>query len=261
VALQEDVWGEGFSELAPVSLLKVAGRLGGVVAGAWDERGLAGFVFGVTGIEDGRPVHWSDMLAVRGDLRDAGLGARLKAWQRDALLARGIDTCYWTFDPLESRNAWLNLGKLGAVCREYEADMYGESDSPLHRGIGTDRFVALWLLDTPRVAARLAGREAPPGPEDVRGLPRAFEVLEGEVPLPGTALNAREMERAGRFLVPVPGDVQRIKARAPDAAAAWRAATREVLARTVGRGWQVVELVRAGDVSCYLVERQAEATA
>jgi predicted GNAT superfamily acetyltransferase len=103
--LQEEVWGRGFREAAAVSILKVSQRLGGVVGDALDESGqLVGFVFGLTGMEDGRPVHWSHMLAVRPGLRDGGLGRRLKAWQRDRCRALGVRRMYWTFDPLVARN-------------------------------------------------------------------------------------------------------------------------------------------------------------
>ena len=111
---------------------------------------MAGFVFGMTGLQAGEVIHWSDMLAVRPGLQDTGLGARLKAYQRDTLLAMGITRVHWTFDPLESKNAHLNLNKLGAVAGEYVQDMYGQTDSPLHRGIGTDRFFPTWTLDSER---------------------------------------------------------------------------------------------------------------
>jgi predicted GNAT superfamily acetyltransferase len=256
VELQEETWGPGFTEKVPVSLLKVSQRLGGVAAGAWDESGrLLGFVFGMTGIEDGRPVHWSDMLAVRPEFRDVGLGWRLKAYQRRVLLERGVRSCYWTFDPLESRNAYLNFTKLGAVVREYVVDMYGDSDSPLHRGLGTDRFVALWKLDSQRVESRLVGRTPPLSLVQFAGLPRAFGVEGGlEVPIPAPAPPPDAGDPA-RFLVPIPSRIQDLKLRDPDAARAWREATRAVFTRTVGRGYQVVELIREGLLSYYVVER------
>src|SRR5690606_17140421 len=126
VALQKEVWGPSFTEIVPPAILWAAQKLGGVTAAAYDAEGtLAGFVFGITGFEDGRLVHWSDMLAVRPDLRDRGLGARLKRYQRDALLPLGVQTVYWTFDPLESKNAYLNFGRLGIIAREYHRDFYG----------------------------------------------------------------------------------------------------------------------------------------
>jgi predicted GNAT superfamily acetyltransferase len=252
VALQEKVWGEGFSERVPPAILMVSQRLGGVLAGAWDEEGeLAGFVFGMTGWKGGEPFHWSDMLAVRPGLRGSGLGLRLKAYQREALLEAGVGVAHWTFDPLESRNAWVNLGRLGAVAREYVEDMYGQTDSPLHRGIGTDRLVVTWELASPRVAARMDRGDAPPGPEALEEVPRALEVREQEGclrPLGGSASGD-----ARKVRVPIPPDLQALKDRNPELAREWRLAVREALAPRLARGWEVRELVRHGNVSEYLV--------
>ena len=257
VALQREVWGAAFAECVPVSILKVSQRLGGLAAGAWDEQGrLSGFVFGLTGVVEGRPVHWSDMLAVRRDRRGSGLGLALKLYQREELLGRGVAVCQWTFDPLESRDAHLNLGRLGELVREYRVDMYGESDSPLHRGMATDRFVALWLLDSVRVTARVGRGEGPPALAERAHLPRAFEVREREgLAVPG---DSRRGERdVEAFLVPVPSDIQEVKARDPALALAWREATREVFVGALTRGMQVTELLRgAGPVAHYLVERR-----
>ena len=259
VRLQEEIWGEGFSERAPVSLLKVSSRLGGVVAGAFDDAGrMAGFVFGITGVEEGRTVHWSDMLAVRPEYRNRGLGSRLKAYQRRVLLERGMEVCYWTFDPLRARNAHLNFAKLGVVVREYQRQMYGETDSPLHRGIGTDRFGALWLLASDRVRRRIDALEADEGSGPVEGgLPPdarwALEgSLEGDHPRPG----APDLEREeASLMVAVPTRIEPLLEAAPGTARAWREATRAVFERYVGGGWEVVELLRDEPLSRYLLRR------
>lgn len=258
VDLQERVWGRGFSERVPVAILKVSQRLGGVAAGAYDdEEALAGFVFGMTGVEGDEIVHWSDMLAVRPGLRDRGLGTRLKAHQRRVLLERGIGRVYWTFDPLEARNAYLNFAKLGIVVREYSENMYGETDSPLHRGIGTDRFVALWLIDTARVRERLEEGRPPPSPGEVE----AEAALEAEevdgLPAPGAPRLDLDAERVS---VAVPAEIQDLKERSIETAVAWRDATRRVFVHYLDRGWEVRELIRGeGDpVSRYLLHRGGE---
>jgi predicted GNAT superfamily acetyltransferase len=275
VAFQEEIWGAGFSERVPLAVLKIASRLGGVVAGSRLPDGrLAGFVFGLTGLEEGVPVHWSDMLAVRPGLRDAGLGTRLKAYQRRRLLERGVRRTYWTFDPLESKNAHLNLARLGAVAREYLPDMYGESGSPLHRGIGTDRFLAVWEMDSPRVETRLAAALGGPAEEPAGGgpatfdgvavLPKAFEVaLRRGVPAPE---GSPAVPDVARFLVPIPADLQALKEADPELAVRWRAATRAVLLPALGRGaegaggYEARELVRdpEGHVSYYVLARGGE---
>jgi chorismate synthase len=145
VDLQHRIWGAGFSERVPAAILKVSQRIGGVTAGAFDKNGdIVGFVFGMTGIENGDLVHWSDMLAVRADLRDHGIGRILKEFQLRTLLERGVARIYWTFDPLVARNAHLNFNRLDVQVAEYVINMYGsETDSVLHRGLGSDRFIVV----------------------------------------------------------------------------------------------------------------------
>lgn len=261
VRLQEEIWGAGFSERVPLAILGVAQRLGGVASGAFDASGrLVGFVFGLTGFEAGHPVHWSDMLAVRPEFRDSGLGTALKLHQRDLLLARGIRRMYWTFDPLESRNGRLNMGRLGAVAREYAEDMYGHSDSPLHAGIGTDRLVVVWDMDTPRAVGRLAGSERPPTLDELRDVPDAFPLLmEGEFPVPGSVEPLDPEERGEAILVPIPREIQALKDRSRELAMAWRTATRAILQPLLGSGlWEVTELIPGEVVSRYLVEPRDE---
>jgi predicted GNAT superfamily acetyltransferase len=256
VALQEETWGQGFSERVAPAILKVAQILGGVAAGAYARDGsLAGFVFGMTGVRDGRVVHWSDMLAVRRGLRDTGLGRRLKAYQREVLLERGVTTMFWTFDPLQSRNAYLNFARLGIVVREYRRDMYGETDSPLHRGIGTDRFIALWEMDSPRVARRMSGEERGPSATDHASDPAALSEADPPWELPRAGTPVLDLD-APRLRVAIPADVSEIMARSMDEAVAWRTATRDALTHYMERGYEVRELLRGARTSDYLLIRE-----
>jgi predicted GNAT superfamily acetyltransferase len=265
VELQEAVWGDGFSERVPVAILRVSQRLGGVAAGAYDEEGtLAAFVFGLTGVQEGELVHWSDMLAVRPGLRDSGLGTRLKLYQREVVLRKGVARMLWTFDPLESRNAYLNLERLGAVSREYVEDMYGESNSPLHQGLATDRLVALWELEShraERAAARGAGgaghdlaKVEEEGGETVR---EALGVVagsrgSGDWPRPGTP---RLDLDAQIISVAVPAAIQELRDGDPALAGQWREVTRRTLSHYLAGGWEVRHLRRGGPVSRYLLVR------
>jgi predicted GNAT superfamily acetyltransferase len=149
VALQRAIWGSTFSEAVPRTILLIAEKLGGVVAGAFEGDRMVGFVFGLTGLRDGRLAHWSDMLAVDPACRDQGIGRQLKAFQREAVMALGISDMYWTYDPLVARNAHFNINRLGAEVVEYVTDMYGATGSTLHGKVPTDRFVVRWRLTEP----------------------------------------------------------------------------------------------------------------
>jgi predicted GNAT superfamily acetyltransferase len=161
VALQREVWEENDIELEPSTMFLVAANTGGQVLGVFDAQKLIGYVFAVVGLHGLTPYLHSHHAAVHWNYRDRGIGRALKLFQRDEALARGIRLIEWTFDPLELRNAHFNLNRLGAICREYRPNLYGVTSSPLHRGIPTDRLLAEWWLDSPRVKAAVRGEEAP----------------------------------------------------------------------------------------------------
>ena len=255
VDFQEEIWGQGFSEKVASAILMIANRLGGLAAGAFDdEGGLQGFVFGLTGTADGKLVHWSDMLAVREGGRDRGLGTRLKEYQRDVLLGRGVGEMRWTFDPLQGRNAYVNFSKLGIVSREYVENMYGLTGSPLHQGVGTDRLVASWSMDSPRVETRLAGAFPPPSPEGYPGIPGVVSVQEsgatGDFPSPGEL--TLELTEA-HLLLPVPADIEEVMRADMPLAVRWREATREAFHHYLSRGYEVREFLRGSAVSSYVL--------
>ena len=133
----------------PATILYVAQKVGGITAGAFDGDTLVGFVFGICGAESGEIIHWSDMLAVRAAYRNRGIGERLKRFQRETLLKRGVTRIYWSFDPFQAKNAHINFNRLGVYAREYVVDMYGDTASPLHAH-GTDRLIATWNLQAQR---------------------------------------------------------------------------------------------------------------
>jgi len=157
VVLQLEVWGYSDGDVVPRRVFLVAQRIGGQVIGAFDGDTIIGFAMALPGYRDGYPYLHSHMLAVLPEYRNAGLGRRLKLAQRDDAIARGFHLMEWTYDPLEIKNAHLNIARLGAISRRYQPDFYGPSSSPLQGGLPTDRLYAEWWLNSPRVANLLNG--------------------------------------------------------------------------------------------------------
>jgi len=250
--LQDEVWGPGFSEKVSAAIMMVANRIGGLAAGAFDEDGnLQGFVFGLTGVLDGNLVHWSDMLAVRSEGRDRGLGTRLKRYQREVLLDRGVREMRWTFDPLQGRNAYVNFSKLGIVCREYVENMYGETDSPLHRGVGTDRLIAIWELNSKRVESRLAQQGNDLSLKALSHVPQVLPVLGGTpFPSPGAPVLGQDDPA---LLLAVPRVVDAMMEGDLPLAIRWREATRQLFIHYLSRGYEVREFFRGEEASSYLL--------
>jgi len=239
--LERAVWGHDFPGYVSAAVMKIAQKVGGVVAGAVDaDDRLLGFVFGFTGVRDRELLHWSHMLAVREEARDLGLGRRLKLFQRDLVVELGVERMQWTFDPLEARNAHLNLMRLGARVVAYRVDAYGPGTSVLHRGIGTDRFVVDWRLTDPLTA------EPAPG---------AGDPLEGvNVDVEGGPVIAAELPNAPRVRVEVPSDVQAVRQAEPELARRWRESTRHAFLGYLERGYHVESFLREPDTGrCYYI--------
>jgi len=179
VQMEVETWGYDESDIIPRKAFLVAQKIGGQVIGAFDTalpgagpngtaESMIGFAMSLPGVKTGKnsadgnpqPYLHSHMLAVRTAYRDRGLGAKLKLEQRREALSRGIRRMEWTFDPLEIKNAHLNIHKLGVIVRSYLVNFYGVSSSRLQGGLPTDRLVAEWYLDSDRVSGALEGREA-----------------------------------------------------------------------------------------------------
>lgn len=239
VELQKLTWGEDYDEFVPPSILTVAQKIGGVAAGAFDERGrMLGFVFGMAGVRDGRIIHWSDMLAVRPEARDSGVGRRLKEFQREAARASGAETMYWSYDPLVARNAHLNFNRLGVRLDEYVEDMYGASESDLHRGLGTDRFIVAWGL--------AAGTSGQAEGTAVDAVPDAWRLA----PLAGTS-----DEKPPVLRVEIPSDIVKVRDERPEEAAAWRASTRRAFEWAIANGYDVARFLPGEERGSYVLTR------
>ena len=161
--LQQEIWGFADVELLPLRFLVVVSRVGGHVFGAYDGAEMIAFCFAIPGIKPGNvPYLHSHMLGVQPAYRDTGIGRKLKLRQREEALSRGITLIEWTFDPMELKNAYLNIVKLGAIVRRYSENQYGLTASPLHGGLPTDRCYAEWWLNDRREKGRHTERIAYP---------------------------------------------------------------------------------------------------
>jgi len=194
VALQKEVWNFADVDLVPLRLFVVAEKIGGQALGAFDGGALVGFVLAIPGARCGNAYLHSHMLAVRESYRNRGLGLKLKLAQRDDALARGFQLIEWTFDPLEIKNAFLNIERLGAIARRYNLNQYGMSSSPLQGGLPTDRLVAEWWLGSRRVLQALEEKRRRPNPPIATSIPVPAEVYRWKAS-PELRENARELQQ------------------------------------------------------------------
>jgi len=238
--------------VSPQALIRIRDS-GGILLGAYRGCRLVGFVLSIKVPE--LPVQHSHMLAVLPEARGLGIGLELKWAQYQKALERGDEHIVWTFDPLEARNARINLHRLGAVCREYFPDFYGQTSSRLHAGIDTDRLLAEW-----RVGAEFRGApEAAPRLEPTQVDPLLSVGLDQDgLPVPGRILSFRRGE--GILLaLDIPADIQELKARNLELARKWRQVTRGVLLNCIGEGFEVCDLVGRGLKQCrQLLLRRAD---
>ena len=241
--LQREIWGAELQEVITGSLAKIVQRIGGIAAGAFDARGeLLGMVFGFTGYKNGNPMHWSHMLAVKSQARNTGLGRNLKVYQRETLLRSGVKDIFWTYDPLVAKNAHLNFNLLGAEAGEYVEDMYGPGeDSDLFRGLGTDRFIVRWSIDTEKVRSALESRwvfERVPFMAEPLSVHRLTELDRFSDPV----LN--DYSQSLRFRVEIPFDIHVLRNHSVELASRWRGATRGAFQLAFANNFEVAGFYR-----------------
>lgn len=275
-ALQRLVWPGSETDVVPLHMLVTFAHNGGLVVGAFEgskyaeEQGsesasqdptnpkLIGFVCGFPGLyitpDGSRPKHCSHMLAVHPDYRDQGVGFALKRAQWQMVRHQGLDLITWTYDPLMSRNAFLNISRLGAVCNTYRRDEYGEMRDGLNEGIPSDRFQVDWWVNSQRVLRRLSKRPR-------RKLDLAHFLSAGAEIINPTEISGRGFARPtlhtaegwqfesgkqgeeGIFLVEIPSDFQELKAAEPDLALEWRRHTRVLFENLFSQGYLVLDFV------------------
>ncbi|WP_040227151.1 hypothetical protein [Bhargavaea cecembensis] len=245
-ALEQAVWG---MDPTPVHQLFTAVKNGGILLGAFDGGRAVGFQYSFAGFDGKGAYLCSHMLGILPEYRHSGLGADMKRVQADIARDLGYDLVRWTFDPLESRNAYLNIHKLGGVVGTYLENCYGEMNDALNAGLPTDRFEVDWRIREARVTE---GKR--PAPYDAERpfrtgvTPDAFPVLETE---------HAKLPDGPAFAVPVPADFQAIKKGDAALALDWRMKTRELFVRSFGNGY-VLEDVRRKDerINEYILKKQ-----
>jgi len=240
--LEREVWGLADRDAMPLALMVATREAGSVWVGAFDGENLAGFAFGFLGFEHGHLILHSHMLAVRERYRDLDLGYKLKLAQRERAMSMRVQEMTWTFDPLQSRNAHLNFGKLGVVADVYKVDFYGpETSSVLHQN-GTDRLWVRWALASRRVRDRLQGKDYRPEILD------AFARLQPLVQFNGDGKPLRTDLFAAlsrqRIAIQIPSDIGAVERKAPGLAREWREATRWAFTKALNAGFFVAEFCR-----------------
>ncbi|MBI3681792.1 MAG: acetyltransferase [Acidobacteria bacterium] len=227
VRLQKEIWGFEDIELLPRRLFVVANKVGGQTFGVFDGGRMVAFLISIPGLKpDGTHYLHSHMLGTLAAYQNRGLGRLLKLKQREDALARGIRLAEWTFDPLEIKNAYFNLERLGAVVRRFVPNQYGTTSSHLHGGLPTDRCVAEWWLDTPRVEAIVAGK-----------------------PLPRPRIKAR---------IAVPSDIARMRDSAPRQARTIQDSVRERFLAHFRNGLEVIGFENTPEAGTYLLAPREE---
>ena len=252
--LQKDVWEFSDLDVVPRTILVASKEAGGVLIGAYDGPALVGFVYGFPGYEHGQVTHHSHMLAVRPEYRNLNLGFKLKLAQRDRVLSRGIERITWTFDPLQSRNAYFNFAKLGVIADSYRVDFYGATTSSFLHQAGTDRLWVTWLIDSERVRERLGNEErAETFPSDVLQLVRVGVDLRPE------SNEQSHLWKQDDLAIEIPTNVEALQVEEPDLVVEWRKSTRHAFVEAVTLGYVVEEFYRCDDgdksVGRYLLRR------
>lgn len=255
--IQEQVWGNvGVSG----ELLSVTQKYGGAVLGSIVNGRVVGFIYAFLARRKGRLIHWSHLMAVEPKFRDLGLGFRMKLAHRENALAAGISAICWTYDPLQSRNAALNIARLGGRAEDFVPNCYGRFPSAIERGLESDRFVVNWRISSTRVARRLEGFR--PEGRALKSLLRSDCANETRTNSAGFPENRRLHLDLNRptLLFEIPKETDRMRAEALDLARRWRLESRKVFAHYFELGYRVEDFVPPGLPSngrCFYVLRRS----
>ena len=241
--LQKEVWGIPDLDVVPSTQLVAAREAGGVLLGAFDGETQVGFVYGFPSFERGQLAHHSHMLAVKPEYRNLDLGRRLKLAQREHVLAQGIDLISWTFDPLQSLNAYFNFSKLGVVADRYLLNFYGEDAASFLHQTGTDRLWVSWFVSSKRVARRVSGTVE----VDIQNAPLLVSISTDQSPQRHDLINDRD-----HVAIEIPSHIDALPR---EIGLHWREATRWAFTEALAAGYFVDSFVREKQVGRYLLTR------
>lgn len=250
--LQRLIWPDSETDIVPAHLLLTLANNGGIVLGAIEQKQVVGFVFGFLGTDQDSPnrvamarlKHCSHQLGVHPDYRERGLAAQLKWAQREQVIRQGIRLVTWTYDPLMSINAHLNIRRLGAVCRTYKRDVYGDMRDGINRGVASDRFQVDWWVTSNRVESRVEGARPPLDLANYLSA-GARKVVSAGLGKDGLARPSDAVEQPSEnlVLVEIPPDFLQIKERDLELAQEWRSLTRSVFESAFEEGYIVTDFV------------------
>ncbi len=250
VSLQSHIWSQ--DSVTPLAQLVASIKNGGVIIGSFEKNQLIGFCYGFAGVKEGNFYLVSHMAAVKSEYQNLGVGFQLKVKQREWALAYGYQKMVWTYDPLEVRNGFFNLCKLGAYSKQYLPSYYGEMNDKLNRGLPSDRLLIEWDLSSKRVERAING---------VNRLKKVnYQTWlnweeHGGVPVPverDVILNQKG------FLVSSPLNIQELKKSAPDVAKEWRFSLRKVMTEALSKGYIVTGIQKRPEsfVHYYILEQK-----
>jgi len=245
--LQKEIWGIPDLDVVPLTHLVAVVEAGGVLIGAFDGVTLVGFVYGFPSFENGQLAHHSHMLAVKPGYRNYDLGRRLKLAQRERVIAQGIDLISWTFDPLQSLNAYFNFGKLGVVADRYLPNFYGEDAASFLHQTGTDRLWVSWLVLSERVQSRIGGGSYQTSPNHG---PTLVQVEANDSPRRNDLAEGLAYDNAA---IEIPSNIDSL----PRATALrWREETRWAFTEALKAGCYVDSFVREGRIGTYILKKR-----
>lgn len=245
--VQRSAWGlDASGAVVPAHLMIAGQHHDGLVLGAYDRGKMVGVLFSFTALLRGRPYHYSHITGVRKDYQGQGVGYGLKLAQRSFVLKRGMSLVKWTFDPLQARNAFFNIAKLGAVCRTYVRNVYGSLEDSLNRGRATDRFEVEWWVRGRRVKRRI---------ENSPDKPVLSELLDDGVQVVNLTEAMRKVRRPvrirlglsdRRLLVEIPESIVKVRNVSLEASGLWTRSFRRIFEHYFRRGYVVTDVVVDG---------------